>query len=152
MEIRRLKDEDTPPALALVWQVFCEFEAPEYSEQGVAEFASFIEPASIKKRIESGELLFFGCFDGAELTGVIATRNRNHICLLFVKKEHHRKGIARRLYSAVLESCHAQGFKEITVNSSTYAAVAYRRLGFTATDSEQTINGIRFTSMRHTFS
>lgn len=151
MEIRPLQNDDIAPALALVWQVFSEFEAPEYTEQGVREFASFIEHDAIKKRIESGDLLFWGCFDGDDLTGVIATRNTNHICLLFVRKEHHRKGIARRLYSAVLESCEAQSFNEITVNSSPYAAEAYRHLGFADTDSEQIINGIRFIPMRHIF-
>lgn len=34
-----------------------------------------------------------------------------------------------------------------TVNSSPYAVKIYEHLGFRATDSEQTVNGLRFTPM-----
>jgi hypothetical protein len=40
--IRRIEAEEIAPALALVWRVFCAFEAPDYSTEGVEEFRSFI--------------------------------------------------------------------------------------------------------------
>ena len=36
--VRRLPPELLPAACELVWQVFCRFEAPEYSQEGIAEF------------------------------------------------------------------------------------------------------------------
>ena len=44
LAIRLLNADDIIPAMDLVWRVFFEFEAPEYSEEGIAEFKVFIEP------------------------------------------------------------------------------------------------------------
>jgi len=96
-----------------------------------------------------GVIVFWGWYENGVLTGVIALRDLHHICLLFVDKAHHRRGIARGLYQKAMQHCQSRGAKIITVNSSPYAAEAYRRLGFVDTDVEQTINGIRFIPMEH---
>lgn len=86
----------------------------------------------------------------AQLAGVIATRGADHISLLFVRKENHRQGIARTLFDRVVMECRDQnGVNRITVNSSPYAVEVYHRLGFVDTDTEKTINGIRFTPMEY---
>lgn len=151
MNIIQLQIEDIKKALDLVWLVFYEFEAPDYSEQGIDTFKDFIQYNSVIKKIQSGELFFWGCFLDSELVGVVATRGINHICLLFVKKEHQRKGIARRLFNTVVENCRAcEAVKKITANSSPYAIEAYHHLGFEDTDKERIVEGIRFTSMEYT--
>jgi predicted GNAT family N-acyltransferase len=72
----------------------------------------------------------------------------NHICLLFVKKEFPRRGIAKRLFYTVLVRCKSEkSINTITVNSSPYAVEVYHRLGFVDTEKEQTVNGMRFTPM-----
>ena len=38
MVYRELYETETEKALDLVWNVFLEFESPDYSEQGTAEF------------------------------------------------------------------------------------------------------------------
>lgn len=73
-------------ALELVWRVFQEFEAPDYSEEGVQEFKDTINVNSIKKRLLNNELLCWGYFDGTTIQGVIATYSPCHIALLFVDK------------------------------------------------------------------
>lgn len=136
----------------LVWRVFSEFEAPEYSDEGIEEFRKFIAPEAIERRMANRELFVWGCFDGPKIVGVIATRPPCHISLLFTDREYHRRGIAKALYETVL--CHyktGSDYKEVTVNSSPYALEAYRRLGFRDTSAEQTVNGLRFTPMKHTF-
>ena len=82
--------------------------------------------------------------------GVLAVRPPCHISLLFVDGEHHRKGIARSLFKRMLDY-YKQNHEltEITVNSSPYAKEAYHKLGFTDTDTEQIVNGIRFTPMMY---
>ncbi|WP_136351751.1 GNAT family N-acetyltransferase [Metabacillus sediminilitoris] len=57
----------------------------------------FISYKSMMEKVEEEELHFWGCMTNDELIGVIAIKGMNHICLLFVKKEYHRQGIARRL-------------------------------------------------------
>lgn len=41
MEIVKLQKKDIKAALDLVWRVFLEFDAPDYSQQGLEEFRSF---------------------------------------------------------------------------------------------------------------
>lgn len=132
-----------------IW-CFLEFEAPDYSKQGIEEFSKFISYDSIITKLGEGELHFWGCRVNDKLVGVIATRSINHICLLFVKKEFQRRGIARTLFELVKEGCSKnKHIGCITVNSSPYAVEVYHRLGFEDTDQELTVNGIRFTPMSY---
>ena len=139
--IHELSNEEITLALALTWEVFMEFEAPDYSQEGIDEFKSFINNwDEIKK------LRYFGAFEQDCMLGILAMR-QEHVTLLFVRKEFHRKGVAKSLFMHLLEQTKSN---RITVNSSPYAVEIYRKLGFTATDSEQTTNGIRYTPMVYT--
>ncbi len=142
MEIREITGTQLPEAMGLVWKVFLEFEAPEYSQEGVDEFKAFIDSQIAEMTIE-----IHGAFEGNALLGVIATRNEgSHIALFFVKKEHHNKGIGRKLFESILPITKS---RIITVNSSPYAASIYRKLGFIDTDTEQLTNGIRYVPMQY---
>ena len=137
-------------ALDLVWRVFLEFEAPEYAPEGVEEFKDYIEPKFVKRKIREGTLTCWGCFDGERIVGFIAVRPPCHISLLFVDTDYHRRGIGRALYETLLKHCKQDEEPlEVTVNSSPYAQEVYRRMGFTPTEPEKTINGIRFIPMKH---
>jgi len=139
-------------ALDLVWRVFEEFEAPEYSEEGIEEFQEFIALDAMLQRLKEKKLCLWGCFEGENITGVIAARQPCHISLLFVDKAYHRRGIARSLYDTVLAHYTMNSsYNEVTVNSSPYAVEAYKRMGFVTTDQEQTVNGIRYIPMVHMF-
>ncbi|WP_423408137.1 GNAT family N-acetyltransferase [Heyndrickxia sp. MSNUG] len=150
MGIIQLQKEEIKAALDLVWAVFQEFQAPDYSEQGIEEFQKFIFYHSNIEQYKDGKVSFWGWKEDGEMAGVIATKGKNHISMLFVKKEYHRQGIARRLFQAVEEACkNTNGISEITVNSSPFAVTVYKRLGFIETDNEQFVNGIRFTPMSY---
>jgi len=140
-EMSRDKLYDT---LALIRDVFMEFEAPDYSEEGIAEFLDYLEPLSITTMLDDGEMRIWICeFDDC-IIGAMAA-GKEHINLLFVDGKFHRKGIARRLLEIMIEDYNPS---EITVNSSPYAVEVYKRLGFAETDSEREENGIRFTPMK----
>ncbi len=139
MIIRRIREEEMETALDLVWRVFLEFEAPDYTEEGIKEFKKTIDDNNwIKERD------FLGAFDNNELLGVIATKDYNHISLFFVDGKHHRKGIGKQLFYTI---CDLNTCGYYTVNSSSYAHDVYKHLGFIDTDKEQTINGLRFYPM-----
>ena len=140
-EMSRYKLYDT---LALIRDVFMEFEAPDYSEEGIAEFLDFLEPLSITTMLDDSEMRIWTCEYDERIIGAIAAGEK-HINLLFVDGKFHRKGIARRLLEIMMENYKPT---EITVNSSPYAIEAYKRLGFVATDPEREENGIRFTPMK----
>ena len=57
------------------------------------------------------------------------------------------RAIGRRLFEAMRRDYSRQVF---TVNSSPYAVEVYRHLGFTPTDREQSVDGLRFTPMQYT--
>ncbi|WP_332964913.1 hypothetical protein [Clostridioides difficile] len=45
--IRELKEDDIKNALDLIWNVFEEFESPDYCDEGITTFHQFIEYNSI---------------------------------------------------------------------------------------------------------
>jgi len=157
--IRPLDEDDIEPALALVWQVFSEFVAPEYTSEGIAEFKAFIGPAAVLAAMKNAELRLWGAFDNnvhtgsTELAGVVAVKQPLHISLLFVDKQHHGRGIARALLETAETDAEAEAAggglrtRTVTVHSSPNAASVYRRLGFVSTDTEKTVNGLRFIPM-----
>lgn len=150
MKFVKLNRNEIRAALDLVWAVFQEFEAPDYSEQGIEEYRKFILSNCIIERFNKKELQFWGCIDNDNLIGVIAIRGINHISMLFVDKNYHRRGIARSLIQIVKDNCKSNNsVRGITVNSSPYAIEFYHRLGFADTDKEQTMDGIRFTPMSY---
>ncbi len=142
MEIRLLKENERSAAMELVRRVFLEFEAPDYSVQGVEEFERSIQDPAFVNALQ-----IYGAFADDRLLGVIAGRAQNsHIALFFVDGAHHRRGIGRRLFDVLLQGCAA---KRITVNASPYAVPVYRRLGFVPTGGEQVTNGLRYTPMQY---
>ena len=141
MEIKKIDDLQIGQALDLIWETFLQFEAPDYSAEGMQSFRAFIESKEILQTLE-----FWGAYDDGELKGVIAANeNRKHICCFFVKAEYHRQGIGKKLWEFLLDNSQNE---IITVNSSPYAVPVYHKLGFADTDTEQLTDGIRYTPMK----
>ena len=49
MEIRTIDNEQTADAVELIWTTFLQFEAPDYSDEGIQSFRNFIEDKAILK-------------------------------------------------------------------------------------------------------
>ncbi len=129
-------------ALSLVWRVFQEYEAPDYTQQGIDEFYNSIHDESFLSKLS-----MLGAYVSEELVGVIATRNNGtHIALFFVDGNYHRQGIGKKLLRKVLEQSTAL---RATVNSSPFAVPVYRKMGFIDTDKEQIVNGLGFMPMAY---
>ncbi len=136
LSIKRLDKEETENALNLVWEVFLEYEAPDYTQEGIDAFYKSIHDENYLSMLS-----VYGAFSNEKLVGVIATRNNGkHIALFFVDGKYHRQGIGKRLFQTVRTD-------KMTVNSSPYAVAVYRKLGFEAVNTEQVITGLRFTPM-----
>lgn len=138
--VRRLNANEIQDACRLMWEVFLQFEAPEYSKEGIDRFRASLE---VQERIR--KLTFYGAFDGDKLVGTLCMRAPRHIGGFFVDAAYHRRGIGRRLFEAMRRDYVRQVF---TVNSSPYAVEVYQHLGFTPTGGEQTVDGLRFTPMQ----
>lgn len=137
--VRRLNADEIQNALELMWEVFLQFEAPEYSQEGIDFFR-----ASLDDEERTRKLKFYGAFSGKQLVGTLCMREPRHIGGFFVKADHQQKGIGRALFEGMRRDYEKQ---EFTVHSSPCAVKIYERLGFEATDTEQLVNGLRFTPM-----
>ena len=81
--------------------------------------------------------------------GAIGIKDNSHLYHLFVSENHHRKGVARKLWNTAKETCIANGNNEgFTVNSSKYAQEVYEKLGFVAQSGQQERNGVVTTPMK----
>lgn len=68
MEIIKIDELQLTDAIELIWSTFLQFEAPDYSKEGIQSFKDFINDKKILKTLE-----FWGAYDNNELKGVIAT-------------------------------------------------------------------------------
>ncbi len=94
--VRRLTSKEIPQALELCWRVFLEFEAPDYSPEGIAAFQ-----ASLDDKERNRQMHFYGAFDGDTLVGVLSMRAPQHIGGFFVDSSYHRRGIGKNLFEAM---------------------------------------------------
>lgn len=141
--VRALTDGEIPAALDLAWNVFLQYESPDYSAAGTEEFRRCLHDDGYLAGIA-----YYGAFDDGKLVGMTAIRpDRRHVCFFFVDGKYHRLGVGTKLLRFL---CGVYPDAPITLNSSPYGLPFYKAVGFVPTDTEQTINGIRFTPMQYT--
>ena len=148
--IKAVNHENLVQAIKLVNEVFSEFVAVDYSEEGRETFATYLKDKhhEISSKLSTGEKKMWAYYQNDEIVGVIAIKNNSHLTLMFVAKEYHKKGIARKMFNFVLEGVRkARDITQITVNASPYAVQAYEHLGFSKTREQQELNGIIFIPM-----
>lgn len=149
-EIKLLNTDKLDAGLKLAWNVFMEFEAPVYSDEGVKMFRNFLYGGELQRMYNDGSFLMWGCYVNNTLAGIMAVRNVYHISLAFTEKAFHRQGIGRMLFDTVKEYVSSNSDTDkITVNSSPYAIPFYHAVGFIDTDMEQIETGVRFTPMKY---
>lgn len=149
LNYRELHSGEEEKVCELVMDCFDEFIAPEYSQDGIEEFRNYVYPDALGHRLRNTDNFAILAMDEEQVVGVIEVRAYNYISLLFVRKEYHKKGIAKRLIQQAIERCkqYNPSLKMININSSPYTVEIYRRMGFIQTDKEQVLNGIRFIPM-----
>lgn len=138
--IKALSREELEKALPLVWDVFCEYEAINYTESGKQAFWDAIHSEDYLNMLSA-----YGAIENNTLVGIIATRSEeSHIALFFVDGNHQNKGIGRSLWNEVANNSSA---KEITVHSSLFAKEIYSKLGFIQAGDLCNEDGIKYIPM-----
>lgn len=148
IDVRQLKRNEWDNGMQIAWDTFMVFEAPEYEPEGVKNFHAFVKGKELKQLFILGEYDAYGAFIDGIMVGVLGVRKRNHVSLLFVDSEYHRMGVASALLRLTFKEAKARGIEEMTVNSSPYAVGFYHKIGFHDTDTEQKMDGIRYTPMK----
>jgi len=144
-----MKPGEEQKVCEVVRDVFSEFVAPLYENEGVDEFSRYIDPILLAKRSKGNHFTLLA-EDAGNLVGVIELRDFNHISLLFVVTSAQRRGIAKHLLHEALEMARSNkpDLSEVSVHSSPNAVDAYERLGFKAEGTEKLEHGIRYIPMR----
>lgn len=149
-DVRFIDSDEWEDAMQLAYETFLKYDAAYFSEEGIKHFREFVSDSTLKRMNEAGSFQVIGCYAANLLVGVAAMRNLNHISLLFIKGEYHRKGIGRRLVNELADYAKIKLHQEfLTVHAAPYAYDFYRRLGFKDTDVEQTQDGIKYIPMRY---
>lgn len=137
-------------AMGLAWKTFLEFEAGDYSPEGVRSFEDFITDTGLKRMFQSGAYQMMTACQGKKMVGMITLRNEMHISLLFVDKAYHRQGIGRTLIEHMASYVRDElGKSRITVNASPYGVPFYHRIGFRDLGGERCQDGIIYTPMEY---
>jgi len=148
LEIRKAQDSEWDAAMELAYKVFLKYEAMEYGEEGICSFAEFITGEALKKMFLIGEYLLLVALDGEKIVGLISLRSGNHISLLFVDEEYHRRGIGSALVQSLQEYLLKNTrYEKMTVFASPYGVPFYHRIGFRDMGKETKRDGIIFTPM-----
>lgn len=149
----KMKTYEINEVSRLVEEVFNEFVAPEYSENGTNTFLDFIKPSSIEGRLKREDCFILTAKHDENIVGAIEIKECSHISLLFVHKNYQKKGIAKNLFLESQKICLKLNpdIRSITVNSSPYALKIYTKLGFKQTAPKKEKNGIRFFPMVYKF-
>ena len=151
--IRKITCDEVKSAMDLVLEVFMQFEAPDYHPSGVDTFKKdIVENPEYLENAKRGVCPIYAAFDGNKMVALMGMRsNKNHINLVFTKKEYHRKGIAKAIFNHLLDDVLKENptLDELTLNSSPYGLPFYLAIGFVPLSEEQEINGIRFTPMKY---
>lgn len=78
---------------------------------------------------------------------MIEVRDSNHVCLFFVDKKYHNKGIGRRLFNEMLLKTGGKT-DYLEVNASPFSEKIYSKLGFKSIGMKKEINGMLFIPMK----
>ncbi len=151
--IRKIKSDETESAINLAFEVFMEFEAPDYEPSGVEAFKrDIVENQEFLESVRQGVCPVYGAFDGDNIVALMGMRTgKTHINLAFTKKEYQRKGIAKAIFNYLLNEVLKENptLDFITLNSSPYGVPFYLSLGFNPMSEEQKFDGMRFIPMKY---
>lgn len=147
-QIRTAHRDEWEDAMALAWRTFLQFEAKDYTPEGVKNFEKFVTDSTIYRMFIIGSYHLFVACAGATLVGMITLRDDSHISLLFVDEKYHRQGIGRALVQYVRSYLISEKrASRVTVNASPYGVEFYHKLGFRDIRPQEQRDGIIYTPM-----
>ncbi len=148
IEIKELKLSEIEEGFQLIWEVFQEFVASDYMQEGIdAFYEEFVQGERFREKFSSRKETMYGAFIGDKLVGVLSLSEKNTVSCMFIDGNYHRMGIGSELFYAVIEKLHNKGVKRITLNASPYAVPFYHHIGFVDIGAQTEYKGIVYTPM-----
>jgi GNAT superfamily N-acetyltransferase len=151
-EVRWAKESEWAPAMDMIWKTFLKFEGQVYTQEGIQNFFDFITDDKLYVSFLKGEYQLMVALDGERVIGAGSVRSRNHLSLLFVDEEYHRRGVGRKIMESLCAYLRdEEGENYMSLQAAPYAVNFYRRLGFRVVKPEEEIAGIKVTAMEKYF-
>lgn len=148
IQINAIEITELDKGFSLIWNVFQEFVAPDYTEEGIKTFyEQFIIGAKFRDKFNTGAEVMYGAYVEDKLVGVLSISQYNTVSCVFVAKEYHRKGVGTKLFSFVIDRLQKESVDKIKLNASPYAVPFYHSLGFKDTGAKSSYMGIVYTPM-----
>jgi GNAT superfamily N-acetyltransferase len=66
--------------------------------------------------------------------GILSIPRRAYILNVYTEPEHRGRGIARRIMTAIVEWCRAEGFRSVSLHASVFGRPLYESMGFEPTN------------------
>jgi len=148
VNVRAGRENDSKEISILVQSLSKKYVMATWSEKSRKTLLDSMQAENFSNLIKSGCFYFVAEYEGV-VVGVIGVKDHHHLNHLFVSEQFHGRGIARLLWNRLKEACLADGSQDdFTVNSSEYAEVIYKKLGFVAQSGVQEKNGVVFIPMK----
>ena len=96
-----MKSGEEGQVIDLVNSTFNEFVAPEYSDEGIAEFSKYANSEALAERSLSNHFTMIAK-QNHNPVGIIEIRDYNHVSMLFVRKHFQNMGVGKRFYERLL--------------------------------------------------
>jgi GNAT superfamily N-acetyltransferase len=119
------------------------FNMTDGTPESVAAWNRVCAPVELGKRIMNNENILVAVHDQM-IIGFIAFRPKNHLSLLFVRKDFAGKGIGRKLFTQCIHD-----LDEVDLNSIDQAVGFYQKLGFEENGDRSFKNGFWVTPMKY---
>jgi len=137
--IRRAKLEDAQELNCLVSSLLLYI-----FEQTPSWFEEDISKDSFEKRLKDKNYEHYIYTIDKKIVGFIAIKEKNHLYHLFVDKNFHKRGIAKKLFECVKTNMNTTNMK---VNASLYSIAVYKALGFKESGKQENYQGLDYQPM-----
>ena len=137
--IRDYRESDAPSVGRLIADTYGNlnlgFASPEEKERLLGPFRHARSPDQAHQeaiaRVIRASMVFVA-EDGGHIVGVLRGR-KDRLQSLFVREDHHRQGIGRRLVERFEQECARQGGSIVRVAATLYAIPFYTAMGYRKT-------------------
>lgn len=157
--IRPYRDEDSETVGRLIADTYSKFNLGFASPQELPLFLGPFQHARSDDPAHKAEIarmiraaMVFVAEDAGEIVGVLRGRS-DKLQSLFVREDHHRRGVGRRLVERFEQECRRQGSAEIKVMATLYATPFYQAVGYKKTTGVRRMrsfdgNGLEYQPMK----
>jgi len=150
--IRWAKREEWDATMDMVWKTFLKYDGGDCSQEGIQSFRNFITDERLKQAFLEGKYQLLLALYGERVIGAGSLRAINHLSLLFVDGEWHRKGVGRALVETLCDYLKNElGERYVSLQASPFAVGFYKKLGFTQIKTQSDTPGVPVVPMEKIF-